>query len=1440
MRHTIRLVACVCVLAGFRAPGQEAVTAPALFQARDGRELSQWGKWGDPGDQHVELSEQREGAHVGTTCLRAAFELQAGAAWWPAVGFEFPVETRWASVDAVALWVKPRQAVAAGVLNLSIHGSGKVLASMALPALEAGQWQQVLVRGTYAKVRQSGTPWRLKVAANVKAVSQAAKVELYLDGLKLLPASGLGAQISELKDLHLDTVLVRAGQPGAVIVAPGDGRYAGAVTAVNAAIRTCAGIELAVQRDADVTTTDLLRSTNVIAVGNLSTNRFIETLYCEYYTMADCWYPGKGGYEVRSLHNPYGTGFNVIVLGGSDDAGVAAAAQAFASELRPADPSLTRSGLGSGTEPRTAVSGPRRRLDGSLTVGWLLKVKLGEGMNPPSSGETVYSWHDSFRLDSTGKQVGYKPSTAFCWNPISTAAALYYMTGRKEHLDQFVRLALPDPDHLPKELLTDSSIYNPRRPLVENYHYHVSLIDLLWDLTEESPLLTDGQRLAITNELLDHQNHFDPNDSFTAINGSRHGLWHMNCIYTGSRYFAKYYPAPRWEKRIANARKTFGSFIGNATWGELDTLTWVNTSMEPVFDFFMLDGYEQFVSSGTARTMIGALEILWSGKQSEESNKCQSINLMRKAAHMLEDGRYLYMADAAGYDFSAFRVGQSFAPPAARQAVPPLDRVGRVSAQPLARTTWERSGQAVPLEQGFQFLSFRSGVTRSDDFLQVDGFYGRGRTPYHVNALYTLRMGGILLLHGYENQVAIRRQGMVEPAVPRTAALEAAHASGRGCYLRSSVPNMPFATWTRHLLYLKEADVVVLDEVAPRLDGVFDVTCGWHLIGPTAVLSDKPRSVQASSGATLACSRDVTISPPSKGRFQQQWSVPLRAERVFTFGNLVYRSGKRGEAQRDAAMLGQRSLLLTGTSTAVACFGGCAGSGLQVEAEAAYVSSSAVFVAKATRLTCERPLVSASKPVTVFWDLSNGALEVVATEPTTLELATSDPDRARLDLDAGRHALADCQPAPDAVSALGRVLAGLRPAPDLDDDGTPVDAPDDPIAQLTPRWTLNVGEPMAQFAVSRHTAPAPIWAVAGGKTLCAVSSDGRLLHRVALESESRALWAAASPAQAREFAALVGCDDDTVIALDAGGRERWRVKAQIAPKFRIGERYDAPWFTDPAGKHGVFSILVADFWGAGREEIALGRSSTVELRSLDGELLKRLPTHWGDNTALALLRADDPRLLVGKFFTGQPGVSSIGPTRDVLGDSGYLALPSGATSMNAWMQRGVSHLITRDLEGDGTQEVVVARSGHWNEVAAYRPDGTCLWLASFGPAPSRSKFIRSVVVADLDGDTQQEVAVGMDNGWVCAFDSGGEALWQRRLTGGVRGMCRAGRSLVVGDASGRVTFLGSDGVPTAALTLSKAVTAVAAFQDGDHAAPVVVAATAAGDLVAVDVPGNTE
>jgi len=212
----------------------------------------------------------------------------------------------------------------------------------------------------------------------------------------------------ELKDLHLTTGLVRAGKAAIMIVVPASGVYDAEGTAIQDAVTQMTGVALPVANDESPAAEAPVKG-NLIVLGNRSTSKTVNSLYDRFYTLLDLKYPGPEGYVVRTLHNPFGNGFNVILVGGSDAVGVRAGTQALIDNL--------------------AARGPTK---GDLSLGWTMQIRLGKGVEVPKDVELT--WDDSITFGSY----------YFGWQNISKRMAAYYMTGDPFHAREAVRLAFPD------------------------------------------------------------------------------------------------------------------------------------------------------------------------------------------------------------------------------------------------------------------------------------------------------------------------------------------------------------------------------------------------------------------------------------------------------------------------------------------------------------------------------------------------------------------------------------------------------------------------------------------------------------------------------------------------------------------------------------------------------------------------------------------------------------------------------------------------------------------------------------------------------------------------------------------------------------------------------------------------------------------------------------
>ncbi len=208
---------------------------------------------------------------------------------------------------------------------------------------------------------------------------------------------------------------------------------------------------------------------------------------------------------------------------------------------------------------------------------------------------------------------------------------------------------------------------------------------LLWDLIEESPLLTDEQRLRITQEFAGSPAHFYvPGSRFV---GDRHATYQSLMVYCRARYFSKYYPHPAWEAGMAGAASHFASLAHTIHIdGPQDTPdsghAYVNTGYEPMLSYMLISGDRRGLESGMLGTILRGYDGLISGERGESTLGHQSLSFANKAAYLTGDARFVYYRNLASKDTDGFRIGQSFWPDRPERA--PDELANRIVVRPLS------------------------------------------------------------------------------------------------------------------------------------------------------------------------------------------------------------------------------------------------------------------------------------------------------------------------------------------------------------------------------------------------------------------------------------------------------------------------------------------------------------------------------------------------------------------------------------------------------------------------------------------------------------------------------------------------------------------------------------------------------------------------------------
>ena len=1223
-------------------------------------------------------------------------------------------------------------------------------------------------------------------------------------------------QYTKLKDLCLTTHLVRDGNPAIRIVAPASGIYKTQAARLQAAIEKLSGCKVPVIND-DAPEAAVPVKRSLIVLGNRSTHATISELYNRYFLLTDLRYPGPGGYEVRTVHNPFGGGHNIIVAGGSDAAGVEAATDALIATLQRSNTSHSA----------------------SVSVGWLMEIKLGNGITVPRNAREMETWEASKGYGS----VGY-----FGWNSIGKRMAAYYMSGDPFHAREALRLAFPDKQAFKEITEVDGElIENKDDPLAGPYHYAAHLMILFWDLIEESPVFSDEERLKVTNAFARQLKHRKDEGVYSLTRpasavGSRHGQWSAVSLYCLGRYFQRDYPAPVWAQCVRGAQFAFAPLRQHA-WvnGESDNLFWYCTGIASVFTYMLLSGERDPMRNGVAATLLRGQELLISGRAPDWALNAAALDYLHKAAYLTQDGRWLTYRQRTGVNTDIFRLGQSFWPDDKLKPAQPTDLVGQWTVWSLPKPQWLARNNGFPLEESFENASFRSATDAGGDFILIDGFNGASRNPYHTFALLELRLAGETILQGYLNQVLTKADGMVEPQVAMDGALRRHDVIGQTAMCVGEVPKAAFCNWRRTLAQRTGRYALVVDDLTFRADSEnMEVQFKWENQGGGFRFDAKHNALRRPGAVVLPA--DVFDRTTGGGVITQEWNGAVRKGRHGIFFALLgagmwegpQRPGQPphvGSYGRGAETpptflrclrLADNAAALALPQKAAAIAGEWEGSqgGLVLLAEDHLFGASLMCAGK------KQGLLLADAPVDVEWDFAAGRMEVVARVASRLTAAVADAGAVRgnnqvviggvngrmtLSLREGRTVIEGIKPSDGAQRDLAAQLAAWFEQANSKRARFKKTAPPPlaPVAELKNIFTAQVGGAVTDMiVVGGSRSPNAISAGGAGATpenafgehvspmICAaeggaihlLGADGREIRRMQTDGNIRQLhwWP-------EHQLLLAGCEDEKVCAFDLAGNRKWTFVSEMDPAvFRAAKQY---WFKSAPGHGGIHGVGSGVFLN-GRSQAFVGSACTLEIVDENGALVKRLPQFWGPVYKFALVPGPEGsvNLLASRKITDGPSLGVINNRTLDPSPRGFYGVPAGHTHVSGWMDQTRHHIFVEDLDGDGKKEVVSEITGAWNRVTVWDLQGRPLHNVQFGPgARGAGRDIRDVDLGDPGGDGRKEIVVALSGGLVVALSSRCEKLWSKRLDSPPVVLKAVGKRVVVGSEDGGVFVFDGQG-----------------------------------------------
>ena len=546
----------------------------------------------------------------------------------------------------------------------------------------------------------------------------------------------------------------------------------------------------------------------VIVVGNLADSRCVRELYFRFLSATDLWYPGPGGFELRTLCNPFGTGCNVIHAGYSDAAGAASVTDAF-----------------------------RSRLDDPIPHFAVLDVTR----LPLSSREAA--------------QVRTEPLLPAAWQIANTMQGdlkgyLYYLTG-DPRLGQEYRRAW--------EAVVESG-YVKTEKIVQAHLYSLSRLQP-WRLVEHMDLFSEEERLAITRFIYGwaeseegwHHVARCPRVVSMHVPRQNHELIPALALACAAAYFRTHFPKltgpERWEEFARRAYAPYGP-----SWKPLcDGLCHGWWMSQPVMVEYGLNdpSHGYFEQGGARRAADAALAVVnnegWlpSAGDSDLNRQFPGPSL-RTAATYFDDGRYRFVHDLAPPErrlVNLTSLPRAFDAGTAPKV--PDDRVGVtvVPVDPLLYHAWERDPQgapgvvttppSAPIERCFDKLSVRTGWEPDDDFLLIDGLGGGSHSYDDAGGILDYARLGLSLIvqedsfvHSapeHMSAVTVVRDGE-SGEIPGFAILEANETDADGkVYLRIRLKDYAGADWVREVHLLPASCVVFSDTVIANQAGDYAV-----------------------------------------------------------------------------------------------------------------------------------------------------------------------------------------------------------------------------------------------------------------------------------------------------------------------------------------------------------------------------------------------------------------------------------------------------------------------------------------------------------------------------------------------------------------------------------------------------------------------------------------
>jgi len=712
--------------------------------------------------------------------------------------------------------------------------------------------------------------------------------------LTLLMAGGTGkvsAATPRPVDISLRPLERETSLDGLTIIVPTDPEWRKVGEQLIAAIKSIGGSRIHLQ-EADEKLPELW-SGNTLLIGNLGNNGYISRLYGMRYAFADAVYPGKGGYQLHTLVNPFGHVGNTIILGASDLSGLHKGASRLAEILRSAD---------------------QDRLP------WLHEADLADSIG----GILGFLPNVDDLLSKFSPEENNYNTTLTVLKQASIAGENFHLTGSRAAGLYYKKIMLSFADFINTYPEAAKRHLNNGKNIWTRGHAFYAA----WTVNEPSPIFTEEERKRIVSAIyvVVAANSNDPYLPKASLHAPRnnHDTYPALSLMTGASYFCDYYPELL---SVAQGWYDLGKLMftnNTAVISRDDGSDYMMHVPQTLLDYALIVGDHEIMDYGLRASadlhaiMVDNLGVMAGGGDMVAFGNSSALHfghsaIMNAAAWYYGDTRYRNLLDRVRYGPFPDQAMSDLKRPFHRYKTTVKGNSGEqelnqplVQAYPLDAGVYDdlmnRAQVPIAVRQyaSFHKLGFRQGFGSGDSYLLIDGTAAGAHNHEDANTIlrYTDHGRMFIDVRDYIERGPEHKTGMViikdgvQDMKPSLAKVDWIGDVGGIAISKTTLPDYSGTDWQRTVISPGGTFYLICDQVKIKQQGSYTLENVWQTLGDLKVFPDRFQVEQQGVTMTLQSLDDSelrTYSRPNHFKQYYQRRVPY----PFANGENVLREVKK-------------------------------------------------------------------------------------------------------------------------------------------------------------------------------------------------------------------------------------------------------------------------------------------------------------------------------------------------------------------------------------------------------------------------------------------------------------------------------------------------------------------------------------------------------------------